>query len=182
MKTHPPHTSSQSPNRAWATLLFVVLLIATWSSLFPQAFGQPLKPASAEPASLEVVRATVHTSERRLTLDVEVARTSAERSRGLMEREHLAADSGMLFLYDSQQAANNGFWMYRTLIPLDIAFLDEEGRVAAMHRMVPCGSERPADCPVTTPGVPYHAALEVNAGYFDEHGVDIGDHVRWSVP
>ncbi|GHE21611.1 DUF192 domain-containing protein [Halomonas urumqiensis] len=182
MTAHRRHPASQtfgpfavSRLACVAALGIAVLVIILWPGFVPQASGQPLARSS-----LEVVPATIHAGERRLALDVEVARTSAERSRGLMGREHLDADAGMLFLYDRKQAANNGFWMYRTLIPLDIAFLDEKGRIVALHSMVPCGSERPGDCPVTTPGVPYQAALEVNAGYFAEHTIGIGDCVSWA--
>ncbi|TDB01394.1 DUF192 domain-containing protein [Halomonas marinisediminis] len=109
----------------------------------------------------------------------EVAQTSAERSRGLMGRERLAEDGGMLFLYASEQPGRSGFWMYNTLIPLDIAFIDGMGHIVSTHTMVPCGSDAPADCPVTRPGVPYRAALEVRAGTFQALGIRVGDCVAW---
>ncbi|NWN82642.1 MAG: DUF192 domain-containing protein [Halomonas sp.] len=110
---------------------------------------------------------------------VEVADESAERSRGLMGREQLAEDAGMLFLYSREKAGDSGFWMYNTLIPLDIAFIDGEGHIVSTHTMMPCVSEAPARCPVTRPGEPYRAALEVNAGLFEELGIKLGDCVAW---
>ncbi|WP_133483712.1 DUF192 domain-containing protein [Halomonas ventosae] len=112
-------------------------------------------------------------------LQVEVARTIPQRSRGLMARDQLAEQAGMLFLYDRAQPSHNGFWMYRTRIPLDIAFIDEAGRIAEIYRMVPCTTDRPGECPVTRPGAPYRAALEVNAGAFEAMGVAPGDCVSW---
>ena len=110
---------------------------------------------------------------------VEVADEPAERSRGLMGREHLAADAGMLFLYPDDQAGGSGFWMYRTLIPLDIAFIDGQGRIVSTHTMQPCGSGDPADCAVTRPGASYRAALEVNAGTFEALDIEVGNCVSW---
>lgn len=110
-------------------------------------------------------------------LDVELAETFVQRARGLMDRDTLAADAGMLFLYDESQPAASGFWMYRTRIPLDIAFIDTDSRIAAIHTMQPCTSPSPAGCPAYVAGVVYHAALEVNAGYFAEHGIAVGDRV-----
>ncbi|MDY7114981.1 DUF192 domain-containing protein [Halomonas sp. SSL-5] len=110
---------------------------------------------------------------------VEVADEPAERSRGLMGRERLAEDAGMLFLYAAEQPGGSGFWMYNTLIPLDIAFIDGAGRIVSTHTMEPCGSSAPADCAVTRPGVPYRAALEVNAGTFAALGIGVGDCVAW---
>lgn len=69
--------------------------------------------------------------------------------------------------------------MYRTRIPLDIAFIDARGRIAAIETMQPCRSDSPADCPATLAGVTYVAALEVNAGFFAEHGIGLGDCVVW---
>ncbi|QTP56080.1 DUF192 domain-containing protein [Billgrantia sulfidoxydans] len=112
-------------------------------------------------------------------LEVELARTPAERRQGLMDRDQLAAEAGMLFLYDELQPAQAGFWMYRTRIPLDIAFLDADGHIVAVHTMQPCPSRNPYDCPVTLAGAAYHAALEVNAGYFEARGIEEGACVSW---
>jgi uncharacterized membrane protein (UPF0127 family) len=94
-----------------------------------------------------------------------------------MERTTLGADSGMLFVYDRRQSARSAFWMYRTLIPLDIAFIDGDGRIVSLQTMPPCEAGKPAQCPTYAPGRAYHAALEVNAGYFAERGISEGDCV-----
>ena len=65
-------------------------------------------------------------------LEVEVAQTQAQRNRGLMQRESLAKDAGMLFLFDGPMAKGVGFYMYRTLIPLDVAFADTDGRIVSV--------------------------------------------------
>lgn len=137
-------------------------------------------PAGAgEPVALERVPLEISADEERHRLEVELARSSAERQKGLMDRDRLAPDAGMLFLYEEEQPAAGGFWMYRTRIALDIAFIDDAGRIAAIHTMQPCPSRNPYDCPVTVAGVDYHAALEVNAGYFEAHGIEEGACVTW---
>ncbi|MBU57758.1 MAG: hypothetical protein CL543_02675 [Alcanivorax sp.] len=111
-------------------------------------------------------------------LRVEIAATPEARQKGLMGRESLAPYSGMLFRFDPPASASQGFYMYRTLIPLDIAFLDADGRILALRTMTPCESRDPRRCRVYRPGTDYPAALEVNAGFFERHRVAVGDRIR----
>lgn len=127
---------------------------------------------------LERGEVTIETQEQTLQLKVEIARTASERAYGLMERDHLPEDAGMLFVYNEQQSPDSGFWMYRTRIPLDIAFIGPEGTIRAIDSMVPCGNNVSVECPSHRAGVPFSAALEVNAGYFEKHSVEVGDHVE----
>ena len=109
-----------------------------------------------------------------LQLRLELAVTAEQKTMGLMERRRLADDAGMLFVYDSTQPPDAGFCMYRTRIPLDIAFLDSAGVIRAIRAMVPCPATIAQGCPTYAPETPYQYALEVNAGYFARHGVGIG--------
>ena len=108
----------------------------------------------------------------KVVVQVEIARTSAERQRGLMYRRTLPAKAGMVFVFS--QAVSNGFWMKNTLIPLDIAFYDGRGRILRIMTMQPC---RRDPCRVYEPGVSYRAALEVNAGSFRRWEVKAGDRI-----
>lgn len=108
---------------------------------------------------------------------VEVASSPDQRTLGLMERRSLPDSAGMLFLYPDEQPATDGFWMFRTRIPLDIAFLDSAGTIVAMRRMEPCTADLATGCPTYEPGVPYRAALEVTAGFFARHGIGLGSRV-----
>lgn len=110
-------------------------------------------------------------------LTVQLAASDAQKTLGLMERRHLPDTAGMLFLYAATQPDSSGFWMFRTRLPLDIAFLDSAGVIRAIRRMAPCESSLAQGCPVYTAGVPYRAALEVNAGYFERRGLRVGDRV-----
>ncbi len=103
-------------------------------------------------------------------LTVELARTAGERSRGLMFREELAEDGGMLFIYVEDTEA--GFWMKDTLIPLSIAFIAADGAILDIQDMEPLSEDthRPSEA--------YRYALEVNQGWFREHGLGRGDRVE----
>ena len=106
-------------------------------------------------------------------LFVEIARTEAERAEGLMGRRSLKANQGMVFLFSEPTEA--GFWMKDTLIPLSIAFWDSSDRIVAILDMEPCGAD---PCPAYEPGIPYVGAVEASRGYFDRHGVEVGDAVE----
>lgn len=112
-----------------------------------------------------------------LRLLTELATSPEQQTLGLMERRHLADSAGMLFLYSDEQSDSAGFWMYRTRIPLDIAFMDATGTVRAIKQMAPCPTTLAAGCPSYLPGVPYRAALEVSAGYFARQKVGLGARV-----
>lgn len=121
--------------------------------------------------------AVVMTATDTLPLRLEVAARDDQRAYGLMERPHLDEDAGMIFVYDDEQPEDAGFWMYRTRIPLDIAYLGEDGTILRIVAMEPCASADPRGCRSYPPGVAYHAALEVNRGWFARHGVGVGDRV-----
>jgi len=102
---------------------------------------------------------------------VEIARSPQEREHGLMDRTRLDPDAGMLFIFG--ESAPHGFWMRNTLIPLDLLFLAEDGRVAAVVERQPLSLE------VDDGGVESRYVLEVNGGWARAHGVGPGDRVRF---
>jgi uncharacterized protein len=127
--------------------------------------------------SLPSEQACLLGSGRAIPITIEIAATSAERSRGLMERQTLAPDAGMLFVYTSERQPDQSFWMYKTLIPLDIAYLDEQGVIRAIKQMPPCPPEKASECPTYPAGVPYYQALEMNQGFFEDHNFGVGDRL-----
>jgi uncharacterized membrane protein (UPF0127 family) len=110
-------------------------------------------------------------------LTVQLAESEAQRTMGLMERRELAADAGMLFIYDTVQSDSSAFWMFRTHIPLDIAFIDSVGTIRTILTMQPCPSDLAQGCPNYPAQARFIAALEVNAGYFAAHHIAAGDRV-----
>ncbi len=116
---------------------------------------------------------SVETASGVVALAVEVAESAEDRRRGLMGRESLPENEGMLFLYAAEH--RGGLWMKNTLIPLSAAFLDRDGRVLRVVDMEPCRAD---PCPVYDPGVSYRAALEVNRGALGRLGIAVGDVAR----
>ncbi len=115
----------------------------------------------------------IDTDEGSVIVDVELAENEQQRQQGLMFRESLDDTAGMLFA-NFEADSPGGFWMKNTLIPLSIAFIDEDSKIVAILDMEPCRAD---PCPVYDPGLPYGAALEVNQGAFAEWGVEVGDRV-----
>ena len=106
---------------------------------------------------------------------VELAVTETERAQGLMFRESLAADAGMLFLFDGLEV--RPFWMKNCHFPLDIVHLTKDGTVVdVLANVPPC----PADpCPNHTPAAASDTVLEVNAGAAAKGGLAPGAKVRF---
>ena len=101
---------------------------------------------------------------------IEIARTPAEMERGLMYRERLDADRGMLFLYEQDRQV--AFWMKNTLIPLDLIFVDATGRIVGIaERAVPLSTQL-----IPSPE-PVRAVLEVNGGTAERLHIKIGDRL-----
>ncbi len=105
------------------------------------------------------------------TVEVEVARSPAVRSRGLMYRKELPADAGMIFVWDNDQPRS--FWMHNTCIPLDMLFIDRDGYIVGILEQVPTMNDlsRRNPCPA-------RQVLELNAGYCREHGIRAGQKIK----
>jgi uncharacterized protein len=103
-------------------------------------------------------------------LRAEIVANEADRARGLMFRDSLGADAGMLFIYPDQQIRR--FWMKDTRIPLSIAFADRAGTIVWIADM------EPFDLDSTSSMLPAKFALEVNQGWFAEHAVEKGDRIE----
>ena len=103
------------------------------------------------------------------TVKVEIASTPGERQQGLMFRDHLDEEKGMLFIFPGPSAG--GFWMRNTYVALDIAYIGADGRVQEIRAAVPL-DETPL-----TPAQPYRYVLEVNQGWFERHGMGVGAQV-----
>jgi uncharacterized membrane protein (UPF0127 family) len=121
------------------------------------------------PASCPQDQGTVSFS-KHARLDVQVADDDASREQGLMGVTTLPQNRGMAFRWDAPTDAT--FWMKDTLIPLSIAFVDQDGTVVALREMTPCTAD-----PCTTYGAdaPYTMAIEANANWYEDHDVRVGD-------
>ncbi len=102
---------------------------------------------------------------------VEIADTTEKQARGLMFRDELADNRGMLFVF--RREAPRAFWMRNTRIPLDIIYLDRDLRVVSItHNARPCRTQR---CPSYPREGPAMYVLEVNAGQARSLGLERGD-------
>jgi uncharacterized membrane protein (UPF0127 family) len=135
-------------------LLVALLLLATGC-----------RPATP-PSGLPVVQ--LRLGDKNFTL--EVASTEESRERGLMRRDSMPADHGMIFVFVHADPVS--FYMKNTRIPLDIVFLDENGVVISISQM------KPYDLTTTPSGGPAKWAIELNQGAAADAGIKVGDKVE----
>ena len=100
-------------------------------------------------------------------LQLQLALSSAEQKKGLMYREKLPEDHGMLFLFDYPD--QRSFWMRNTSIPLDIAYFDGNGRLKEIHSLYPFD-----ETSVTSKCHEILIAIETNQGWFAKKGIKTG--------
>ena len=103
-------------------------------------------------------------------LHVEIAQKEEDREHGLMFREDLAENEGMLFVFPSTRILS--FWMRNTFIPLDIAFISDDGAVVDIQHMEPLDESKRY-----ISQAPALYALEVRAGWFEKNKIKVGSRV-----
>nr|WP_170614938.1 DUF192 domain-containing protein [uncultured Ruegeria sp.] len=119
-------------------------------------------------------RIYVRNDKTHIRFDIELAISPQDRARGLMFRESLPTQSGMLFVFDPPQPV--AFWMKNTLIPLDMIFLDQSGSVMKVHHNAVPGDLTPVDG-----GGKVFAVLEINAGLAARYLITPGSQMRHKV-
>ena len=140
--------------------------------------GDGTKTDAPEPYTDREV-AFIVDGEERGELAVEVPDNFDEIERGLMDRESLPNGTGMLFIYPDEMVGQRKFWMKNTLIPLDIIFVDSEGRVVNVKHASP-GFEGERTC--SNPDYycsdgPAQFVVEANRGYANRTGISPGDQL-----
>ncbi len=106
-------------------------------------------------------------------VEVEIATTREEMEMGLMNRENLSENSGILFVFDEE--CIHKIWMKNMLISLDVIWFDDKGTIIHIDKnAVPCDTH----CQPFGPESCSKFALEVNGGYTDRYNINIGDNVR----
>ena len=108
----------------------------------------------------------------------EAVATEADLQKGLMFRESLAADAGMLFTHPDEGVYP--YWMYQTKIPLDIIWMDRDHRIVEVSLATPpCASKIPKDCPSYGGNMPSRYVLEVSAGTVAKNGLQVGNRLDY---
>jgi uncharacterized membrane protein (UPF0127 family) len=105
----------------------------------------------------------------------ERAATPEERARGLMLRKSLGDSEAMIFCFEESSYLT--FWMYHTLIPLTVIFLDEGLKIVDMQHMAPCLAKGADACPVYASRARARYAIEVNERFVGKHRIRMGDRV-----
>jgi hypothetical protein len=144
--------STPSLTRAFATIVLVL--------------GLSVSACANEP------RVVLHTGGGEVPVTVELARTPAQQSLGLMYRKELGASAGMLFMFDT--TVEHPFWMKNTVLPLDMIYLGEDKKIVGIVK-----DAVPFTTTSRTVGVPSRYVLEVNAGFSEKHGVKTGDEATF---
>ncbi len=108
------------------------------------------------------------------TIDIEIADTEVKRARGLMFREHLGENQGMLFVFPEE--SYQAFWMKNTVIPLDMIFVNKNRTIVTIHKNTTPYSEQ--TYPSSKPAI---YVVEVNAGFTDKYNIEVGDKIAWRI-
>jgi uncharacterized protein len=146
------------PSLVVAILVLCLALSAAWAQL--ATFGKS--------------ELTVDTASGKQHFGIEEAKTSQQMMQGLMYRRSMPADAGMLFEYDHPQPVS--FWMKNTLIPLDMLFVDQRGRIINIHERAVPGSLEPIAA-----AAPARAVIELNGGTAARLGIKPGDRVIFPI-
>lgn len=154
--------------RWWILALLVPAIVAYIYMSIPQSAAGSAGPQFTKEGTLSITR----DGQELVALDIEIADTREDITQGMMYRTQMAENRGMLFLMEDTKIQS--FWMLNTLIPLDIIFLDEEGRIINIAADTP-----PKSIESVSSTAPARYVLEVNGGYAAKKGLQAGDLVSW---
>ena len=148
--------------------LLCLVVLAGSSGCFAQAQRGQTKPQTQAPTqprewNVRIISARGEATE----LMVPVARTTSEVEKGLSGLSQLPGDGGMLFVFSEE--GRIPFWMKDTYVPLSIAFLDSQGRIVDIQDMEPLSET------LHVSASSFRYALEMNKGFFADHGIGKGD-------
>ena len=187
--TSGPHKIKTSKRQKLITLGVVVLALLFAMSMFlstpnnsnrrtTNATNQAIQSNNSKPAEPQFIKEGnlqfVKDGNSIKTIEIEVANTVQEIQQGLMYRQKMDENKGMLFLFPDMQP--RGFWMKNTLIPLDIIYVDADKKIVSIQKNTTPLSEQnlPAESDA-------QYVIEVNAGFSDNYGLEAGDSVDFTL-
>jgi len=171
-------------------MLFVVLFLLLVSGAHQEVFSRNLKKVClAKPRLFEQPRfckdglLSFHkkqdtsqdipkTPTKIIEITIEIAESEQARNQGLMYRHTLESRAGMLFMFPDE--ALRLFYMKNTIIPLDIIFVNRKKEIVSMQK-----NATPYSLKILPSEKPAHYAVEVNAGFCEEHGIAVGDTISF---
>jgi uncharacterized membrane protein (UPF0127 family) len=107
-------------------------------------------------------------------IDIEIAETEEKQTQGLMYRNKMKENRGMLFIFDKDDYRY--FWMKNTVIPLDMVFVNSNFKIVTIRK-----NARPYDLSSYASTAPAKYVVEVNAGFCDKYGIKVGDKISFRV-
>lgn len=157
----------------------LLLLLSLLLLLFLSACeGEPSGPGAAGeteatiPFDKEGTLRFLREGEPLTTIDIEIAETDSARERGLMQRQNLPEQSGMLFLFEREEP--RGFWMSNTPLALDILFVGADSQIVSIAKYTkPFSSQS-----IVSEG-PAQYVVEVPAGFADTYGITEANRITW---
>lgn len=162
------------PKSNWKRYLIIGLLALALISFILTSIPQGTPPATGpvfrDDGDLTLIDAD--TNQPITELDIELALTEETITRGLMYRESMEDDQGMLFIFNDE--IPRSFWMLNTYIPLDIIFVSADKRIVSIRE-----NTTPRSTDQILSGAPAAYVLEVNAGFAKKHGLSVGDELSW---
>jgi uncharacterized membrane protein (UPF0127 family) len=151
--------------------MLAVTAISLFTNLRNGPFSAMVAQAESKAAATGVERLEIVSGDRSHVFQVEVMKTPEGRAKGLMFRQHMAEDRGMLFDFEREEPV--AMWMRNTYIPLDMLFIKANGVVHRVHERA-----QPLDETTIPAGAPVRFVLELNAGVAAKLGIKAGDRVK----
>ena len=159
---------------SWGILSLSVMLITSCGGLTTNQIDFVAKADESQSQAQRLpINARVNIAGK--VIELEVAQTPEEQSKGLMFREELPDNRGMFFPFTYPRITR--FWMKNCLVPLDMIFL-QDGKVVAIADSVPPCDTAPEDCPVYGPNVLVDGVIELRSGRAKELNLDMGDNLN----
>ncbi|MGL5447258.1 MAG: DUF192 domain-containing protein [Rhabdaerophilum sp.] len=172
--TSPDPKSRQKRGRifivAFLAFCFVVVAISLSTNLTRMSQRDAARAQQSGQPGVQLQPLTITSGDKRHNFRIELARNESDRARGLMFRQSMPADQGMLFDFERDQMVS--MWMRNTFIPLDMIFVFADGRIHRIEHRTEVQSER-----TISSGVPVRAVLELNAGTAERLGLKAGDRL-----
>ena len=180
-------TSTRQKLVTGAVILFALLFALSMFFSTPNSFNRtgssssptpPITNSNAKPAEPQFVKEGelqfFKNGNITVAIDIEVANTAEKIEQGLMYRQRMDKNKGMLFIFPEMK--QQGFWMKNTLMPLDIIYIDDKKTIVSIQKNTIPLSEQ--TLPSEGPAI---YVLEVNAGFSDLHGLQPGDKIDFQV-
>ena len=165
----------------------IALIVVIFGALFfyvnPSIWQKALSPNSPSPSDmsnlkkLEIIDPTNPDNPPKTVINIELAKTADQRSKGLGFRQSLSSDSGMLFLYDTPTKLT--FWMKGMNFPLDFIWILDDTIVDLLPNIPnPPANFPDSELPIYSSQAKINKVLEVNSGFIAAHNIKVGDKIK----